>query len=73
MLENGKKEISFSGVIYVAPGTSIVETIHNLQMVALYSPEYAGHIDVSDAGDRVDGPKVAVTIDNSMVKIEEAR
>lgn len=69
MIDNGEKQISIVGVLCINEGSSIEQDIKNARIIALYSPEYAGHLDISDAGDRFDGPKVYVDVNMDHVDV----
>lgn len=56
-IDNGEKLFDFWGLIYVQESETIREMIRTLNLFAMFSPEYAGNVDISDAGDRIDSPK----------------
>lgn len=56
------KEITFEGILLANDTESIRESIQNAEMVVIYSTEYAGTFDTSDAGDRFDGPRLCESI-----------
>ena len=61
LLFEGQKDIHFIGVICVENSELIRDKIRNAEMYISFSTEFAGTFDMSDAGDRFDGPK-AVTL-----------
>lgn len=61
LLLEGQKEIHFSGIICAENSELLQDIIMNSEMYIAFSTEFAGTFDMSDAGDRFDGPK-AVTL-----------
>ena len=62
LLYETQKGVRFDGVLCAKNPDTIQERLQNAEMYVVFSTEYSGTFDLSDAGDRFDGPRLSSPI-----------